>query len=322
MISKLTRCLIVAACFWSVSGSAQSDPVDPTAPPEPTGECAVDSDCPANFICQTEETGTCNDCAEGECESECITTGYSYCRPPPPTPCSADADCAGADVCVSYTYEACSGPVDIACSSDPGDGPCDLECAVQTEAYCVPSYVAPCQADADCGAGFTCESNESCSCASSGSTGEGTDTYQTPNVEPSCSCEPTDGKYCRVIIVECGSDADCAQDLECVSGGNETTVDFDGTDSSGGASPEPSERVSYCLPPGFSYWGGTNGGDEVAQESGANGTLSGTDRISWGTSSNGSGSKANADGCSTIEGDAALSLLGLFGLVGFFRRRG
>jgi len=325
MKSTLTRCLVLAACCWSVSAAAESEPTQP--PMEIQGECAVDSDCPANFTCESDSFASCPPCADdGSVCALCEPQSYSYCMPPPPTPCSADADCDGGDVCVSYTYETCSGTgVGYVC---PSEGPCEVPpvmeeeptCEAQTEAYCVPRYVAPCQAAADCGPGFTCDAYESCACSGSG--GVPRDGQTEPDVQPDCICEPSGEKYCQVIVVECDTNADCAQDLECISGPSETTVSVD-PDGSDTMSTDPAPApVSYCLPPGYGYWGGTSGGDVVAQESGVNGTLSTSDRISWGTNaSDGSGSKGTTDGCSTTKGDASLSLLGLLGLVGWFRRR-
>ncbi len=333
MKSILTRCFVVAACCWSVSASAQSDPSEPTQPPtQIEGECVVDSDCPTNFTCESDNVGVCFDCAEDspDCSSGCTSESYSYCMPPPPTPCSADSECDGGNVCVSYTFESCGRATDdIACAPDePCEGPPRMEdepaCESQTEAYCVPRYVAPCQAAADCGPGFTCEAYEQCSCSGTDAPPRDGDTDPAPDIEPNCVCEPSGEQYCQVILVECDTDADCAQDLECVSGPDEgTSASVDPDDGGGSVSPEPTpDSASYCLPPGYAYWGGTSGGDAVAQESGANGTLSTSDRISWGTEKGGgNNSKGSAASCSTIEGDAALSLLGLLGLVGWFRRR-
>lgn len=325
MKSTLTRCFVVAACFWSVSALAQSDPTGTSS----EGECTVNADCPANFTCETDNFASCPPCAgEGSVCDPCESDSYSYCMPPPPTQCAADSDCDGSDICVSYTYEACSGggSVDIACAEDE---PCELPpmdaptCESQTEAYCVPRYVAPCQAASDCGPGFTCEAAELCSCSSGGSMGGDGGSEPSPDQEPDCACEPSGEQYCQVVVVECQTDTDCAQDLECISGPSYETPVAVGSGSDNDVSPEPdSDQASYCLPPGYGYWGSTSGSDAVAQASGANGTLSTSDRISWGMNPNdGGGSKASADGCSTIEGDAALSLFGLLGLVGWFRRR-
>ncbi len=332
MKSTLTRCLVVVACCWSVSASAQSDPSEPTARPSDSGECAVDADCPSTFTCVTDDFESCAPCPDdgSDCTSTCSGGSYSYCMPPPPTPCSADSDCSGADVCVSYTYEACSGSgTSVACvEGEPCEIPPVMEeepsCETQTEAYCVPRYVAPCQAAADCGPGFTCEAIEQCACSSGGAVEPNNSSDPEPMPVDDCVCEPSGENYCQVIMVECHTDADCAQDLECISGPSyDTPVSVD-PDGNGDVSPSSDPAsVSYCLPTGYGYWGETNGGDVVAQESGVNGDLSTSDRISWGTNpaDGGSGSKDSSATCSTIEGDAALSLLGLFGLVGWFRRR-
>lgn len=331
-MNALTRVLFVLACCWAVPALAQDD-----TPPDvmPSGECTVDADCPTGFSCESINVGVCTDCdpADPNCVSGCTSESYSYCEPPPPTPCTSDVNCADGEVCVSYSYEVCSGTA-VACAPNE---PCENvepveECETIKEAYCVPPYVAPCQADADCGPGFTCEAYEMCSC--SGSTGvpvDGTDPEgDVRPTEPDCVCEPSGENYCQVIEVECTTDADCADGLACVAGGGDTIVPEpldDSTDPDGGTvepTPvDPAPAVSYCLPPGYSYWGGPTGDSAIAAEAGIEGdaNFAGSDRVSWGTDANG-GTKGEASGgCATVGGEATLSLLGLMGLFGWVRRR-
>ena len=327
MKSLLTRCLVIAACSVSASAMAQMD----TAPPDIQGECSADADCPTGFTCEAEEIGVCSACADGEmCEPSCTTEVYSYCSPPPPTPCAADSDCGEGDVCVSYTYETC-GDIAIGAPTCAADEPCPepimpepMECESITEAYCVPKYFAPCQVDADCGGGFTCEQSEICGC--SGGAPDDPSLPDMGSTEPDCSCAPSGDSYCRLIEVECATDADCASGLTCQDGYGETSVvdpdDGSGTDPM--PSPDPAPAVSYCAPVGYGYWGGPAGNDVIANEAGvtSDAELASADRISWGENGpSGSGSKGSTSACSTTGGDASLTLLGLIGLFGFLRRR-
>lgn len=346
-MKSLTQCFIVATCMVSGTAFAQSEP---TVPPMIDGECSTDADCGEDWSCETTEIGVCSSCAVGEpCDPSCTTETYSYCTPPPPTPCTADSDCSGSDVCVSYIYDVCSGtdtPAMTCASDEPCEAPVQdpVECTSQTTAYCVPAYVAPCEVDADCGAGFTCEQSEVCGCSDSPDRDEADPDApvgfpETPVEEPTCSCAPSGDFYCKIIEVECDTDTDCASGLKCMdvyaSGG--TTVDPEAVppaEGSGGATgsgdaptptPDPAaEATRYCAPSGYGYWGGpSSSGDVVANEAGigSNAELSGSDRVSWGPGASDSSSKGDTSGCSTTGGEASLTFLGLVGLFGFLRRR-
>jgi len=175
---------------------------------------------------------------------------------------------------------------------------------------CVPDYEAPCELAADCGAGFTCEALEQCSC-SSGAGGTNNE-----SAEPVCLCKPGVEKSCRLIPVTCTTDNDCIPEMNCISGRDESTEpagQADGDDTS--ADPE---ALSYCEPPDFRESNGASPGDLVSEESGTRDDLENSEFPDW---------ECNLippesdGGCSTIEGDASLTLFGLLGLVGWFRRR-
>lgn len=323
-MKNLTRTLFVLACSLSAPAFAQMD--DAVPPAADSGECAVDADCPTGFTCETSDAGVCPACdpMDGACSTECTTYTYSYCAPPPPTPCTSDANCDGNEVCVSYSYETCSGSA-VACVPDePCPEPEPAQCDVIKEAYCVPPFIAPCQVDADCGGGFTCDSVEICACSGGRPDvgGGSTEPVDPDTTEPDCTCEPSGEKYCNLVQVECATDADCADGLTCVQGPSETVVSVDENGTTTMDTPAP--PVSYCMPAGYGYWGGPTGGDAVAAEAGVDSSanFTGSDRIAWGDDgSDSSGSKGGSSSCSTASGDGVLSMLGLLGLVGLVRRR-
>lgn len=287
----------------------------PASAREPIPSCATDADCPTNYTCESETYDQCPPCREGEECGECTSETYSYCTPPPPTPCTTDNDCSDDQVCVSYTYSTCT---DFACSSeDPSCEQTEPSCTEFSKAYCVPRYFAPCQVDADCGSGFTCEASEICSCSgSTGSSEEGEPT--TP--DESCSCEPSGEKYCQLIPVECDADSDCASGLVCLELGDVTVSDTPepirpGEDTEP-VDPTTPDASSYCAPEDIGYWGGAASTGDSAEKLGE---YDAAERVTWGEDENGaSGSKAEP-GCATP--GAGLSLFALFGLVALRRRR-
>lgn len=292
----------------------------PASAREPIPSCATSSDCPSGYTCESQTYDQCPPCREGEECGDCTSETYSYCSPPPPAPCNADSDCSNDQVCVSYTYGTCSG---VACSSeDPNCEQTEPTCTETTEAYCVPRYFAPCQIDADCGSGFTCETSEICSC--SGSTGSSEEGEPTDFSED-CSCEPTGEKYCNLIPVVCDTDNDCASGLVCLELGD--VVVSDGGDSTDPTTPDgdtepvdptfPPESESYCAPADIGYWGA---GSADKESSAQIGDYDAAERISWAQNDDGSASGDKAEpGCATPGG--GLSLLALFGLPPLRRRR-
>ncbi len=318
-------------------------------------ECSADADCPDGFVCEShQEPCPAIDCADGQdCSNECDPATVKECVPEPPESCTAASDCDPDLVCVTVTYEACSG-TDVACAPgedcDAGSTP-DASCTTETEGYCVPPYLAPCQVNADCGAGFTCEESEVCQCSGGGSTGSGgTSTDPDGSVDAgssddNCSCSGTGEFYCELIEQECSADSDCAGDLICdelpwgsADGGDVevctstpdggTSCESDGADA--GTSTEPTK---YCQPADIERWIGAAGavrGDED-NASGSGSSEDGRELVSsdvdrGGSGSSGGGGSSESAGCSsTGTGGAAGSLgallIAFLGLVGI-RRRG
>lgn len=292
---------ILSALFFS---SASLLTLSPAFAQGVEGECMVDADCPSSYTC--EEIGG-YDCAVPACApdmecppvEDCESGVIMGCVAPPPAQCDPAAANACDDglVCVTYTFEQCSGggSVDpgVPCSVDPdGNTDCpDYEgmpveepsCVSESESYCVPPYFAPCQADADCGAGFSCVAQEICDVACSGSVGapdgpvtcvvdeDGNERCSEPTPADCVeTCAPSDHQYCKLNEVTCETDADCGAGLSCedVSAyiGATPTPDVPPCDPDEGdcaeIEPQPETQpvpVNYCLPPNWERWVGYDG---------------------------------------------------------------
>jgi hypothetical protein len=307
--------------LFAVPAFAQSD------------ECSSDADCPDGFTCESSTYEICTDCEPGtDCTGGCEPQTESYCVPPPPPSCDADNPCSGDDVCVTFTFEECSagGSTGTACPPDP-DEPCEepnpapdeepTECTTKTESYCVPPYMAPCSADADCGPGFTCEEVEICQCGGAPMDPDNPD--DPPMTDGECTCEPTGDTYCELVETECSSDADCENGLSCQEfpGGTVTCPVGEPCD-------QETEAPSYCAPEGYVYWGGpyvesgAGYGDTVASAAGHdNAETTSTQREEFFPVDGepGSGDKQSPSACSTAMasgsgGGLFLFLIGLFAL--------
>jgi hypothetical protein len=182
-------------------------------------------------------------------------------------------------VCYTETQQEC----DTAPPCAGGDCPqTDTgSCHDVTQSGCVPQYFLPCEADADCGAGFTCVAEEDCSCAgsapssggSSGSAGSSGANDPTPPAEkpapdadagagdpapdpgatpdggtseppPDCVCTKTDRKSCSLKVVVCSVDEGCPAGWTC--GDNPNRVCAVSSDGTSACSDVP-EKI--CLPP-------------------------------------------------------------------------
>jgi MYXO-CTERM domain-containing protein len=262
--------------------------------------CGDGPACPENWECKTEAVpclATPCDREGGDCEPvDCAAEAYSYCSP---LPCTSDSQCDDGMVCYSETREEC----DSAPPCAGGDCPMtEGTCTSVTESGCVPPYVLPCEADADCGVGFTCEAEMDCQCAgsagggSSGSSGGSAggsgaepapdekaaadagagdpappadDSGATPDGgAPDCTCQPSDRKSCSVKIVACSVDEGCPAGWTC--GDNPSGSCWASSDGSSGCTP--AEPAKICVPPYADVIGGGRG---VAEDSGGSGTVTG-----------------------------------------------
>ena len=169
--------------------------------------CETDADCAQGLVCEVVGAIACAvpDCPPGEeCpEPEpCEPEEFRECVP---GPCTSDADCGEGLKCLSVSSETCTGSA-MAC--DPDDEECvvvEVEpvCETVTEQYCAPDWVGECEADADCGEGFTCVAAEICECSS----GERSDEAE-PGVEVSLRVEPLNSHVLLTIESVKGDQAD------------------------------------------------------------------------------------------------------------------
>lgn len=96
--------------------------------------CAADNTCEAPLICDT-------------------STSPALCHPPLCVPSLLSADCPEAWTCMAKPPEGSFGAT--ACRPTPDD---PEACAVATEGFCLPPFVAPCRESTDCGSAlFECK---------------------------------------------------------------------------------------------------------------------------------------------------------------------
>jgi len=239
-----------------------------------------DKTCPQNYECK-DFPGACPAiaCTGKDCPTTTCDTVVQECSP---LPCSSDSDCADGMACHTQTVENCDTAPPCAAGQDCAAT--DTTCQPVTYSACVPQYVLPCQADADCGVGFTCVEEQDCACA--GSSGSGTassgssgssggeptpaadggaapdpadagsadpalppDPAPPPDqlpVPPSdgCTCTPSGTMACNLKVIACSVDQGCPTGWTC--GENPNGVCFVSSDGTTGCSADP---PLICLPP-------------------------------------------------------------------------
>jgi MYXO-CTERM domain-containing protein len=301
--------------------------------------CGDGPACPKNWECKTETAGClATPCSRdgGECEPvDCAEETYSYCAP---LPCTDDSQCGDGMVCYSETHEECESAPPCA------GGDCPMTdvggCTPVTESGCVPRYLLPCEADTDCGVGFTCEAEEECQCSGSGGSAGATpgddgsdpapDAKAAPDAGASdpappsdgeaatpdggapdmseCVCSKSDRKSCSLKIVACSVDEGCPAGWTC--GDNPNGSCWQSSDGSSGCSADPAK---ICLPPYAEVIGGARG---AAEDSGGFPTMTGGLGESPTPSNGDDGSSAtpsadddsgggNSDGCAVGRGSGS-----------------
>jgi MYXO-CTERM domain-containing protein len=214
------------------------------------GPCETDADCGENMVCveyvddwcsgvSNEECDENGDCTTYDEEPVCETEVYKECSTLHGMDCETDADCGDELVCVEFTAEWCSGGGDVVCDES---GDCtvieeEIECGSEVFKECMYQYEAPCEADADCGEGFSCVPEEICTCiggddmvdtdgdgTSDGTAGVAPKDPAVDEDEPmpvgdsdaiDCSCEPTGTNRCELQEIDCEDDADCPAGMIC-----------------------------------------------------------------------------------------------------------
>ncbi|RYZ06487.1 MAG: hypothetical protein EOO73_16065 [Myxococcales bacterium] len=313
------------------------------AAPEPSAGCGDGPGCGFGFECSVVATSGCAPtpaCAEGASCPEpepCIETSSYGCTP---AHCQVDTDCASDMVCHERT-EGCA-VTDCACA--PGEK-CDCgdpaPCETKTISTCTPRYLLPCEAAADCGAGFNCEETQSCGCSGSGGSevppssgsgaaplppSEGGAPADAAPLPPDCSCEPTGVKQCIPQEIGCENEAGCPAGWTCEAGDVASAPACAGDGCA--ALPAPMPSTSTCRPP---YYGGGVGEDDsgpttpVRGDDGKGTPNDGSPTSGAPEASSGSGEGNESSACqfgpaSTSRG--AVSLLAVLGaLFGVARRR-
>ena len=306
----------------------------PAAPPS-EGECAEDSQCPAGYTCEVTGGSSCA-CPAGEACDCGAPVEYRSCVP---GPCASDADCGDGMVCATYEVP-CAG-VDVPCSSDGNCGEPPPSCESETKSICAPRWVLPCQVDADCGSGFTCEETEICTCSGGGGTptepdspgggdsGSGS-SGEAPDAMPpadDCTCEPSGTKYCHAVEVTCSDASACPSGWTCET--YTSAIDCAAPDPADGSEPPPCDvpadppaSSGICLPP---YGGTFDSGvprdasaDDAEYESGTALPVAANDGGGDGSGVGGN-DVGNDSGCAG--GGAALPVGGLALLMAAFWRR-
>lgn len=276
-------------------------------------ECADDSECPKGFTCEQTVNLACPEIAcapDTECEPiECDSGPLYECVS---VECDSDDDCAEGMVCHTETWRLCAD----GCPEGASDEECQQQesaCEEQSESSCVPRYALACEADGDCGPGFSCLEIESCGCAGSAGSAGSAEPAPDPNAgdaggeemepqaepgdspppedavpqdleDPNCFCEPTGAYQCELNIVACDTSDDCPEGFEC--GPNpEGGVCWASSDGDSGCSePDPAQ---ICLPPyhdlatgrGFSQAAASSGlaGGEAGAPLGSGAATDGSD---------------------------------------------
>lgn len=300
-------------CTWAAGVDAQT--------------CEQDTDCPKGYDCHeyvVQDACAVAPCAQGEecaMPPECKAEVRRECTP---SSCDSDADCAEDMVCFEQSVEQCSGATATAAADCPPNETCTTPerapepqepvCTKETISQCTPRYVLPCEQDADCGDGFTCQTYEECSCSGSsgdpgpapepsptsdGGAASGSDAAFVPVPESdagtaardagvdgpyppdsgttdSCECHDSAVKHCELRQVSCESDADCPSSFVCNTYSWGTASCAVSTDA-GAAVCEPIEMQSgeeKRCEPRYDY-GGLGGHAEAAADS-SNGSAQAT----------------------------------------------
>ena len=308
------------------------------ARPALAASCNSDAECVKGWSCQVTGGSSCGSaCAPGEdCGTPppCTDEVYKSCEP---GPCHADSDCADGMVCYAYTEADCAP---TACASNDPSCPAP-SCETKTESACVPRYLLPCTAAADCGSGFTCAQDQASCLCSGDSAGGGTPSSDggapfpaVPNPAPDCTCEPSDTSHCAVVPVTCAANTDCIAGWTCEAIASSTdcagpTPPPNAGGDAGAPVPQPcapSVVVKQCAPPYAALVGGSRGVSAdlgvSTPSKGGSGENSGTGTPT--AASDDAGAASSTAGCSVAFGSragSASALLFALGLLGVSRRR-
>jgi MYXO-CTERM domain-containing protein len=273
------------------------------ASPARAQDCKADTDCKKGFYCEltiatpppTEPAPTCAPGSKCPVSDPVPTTNIvapgtvpaqmtGICRE---APCTADTDCGAGMICHTDTIQACSGGSTGVAPACPPNADClvakpvpatDPVCTETKVSTCMYKWQLPCNADADCGAGFTCQPTVTGSCSggsgtatpgstgtasgggtasgtggSTGSTGAAAPTFVPP--PDSCTTTSSFPGYCAPKATTCTVTADCPTDWTCeasATGRDATTTNTSGP-ATGAAAPSgttaPGVAADVAVPP-------------------------------------------------------------------------
>jgi MYXO-CTERM domain-containing protein len=239
--TKLFSLGVAFAALFTVAGRAQAQTCSAAADC-PQGYACIDLGvsvptpaCPPNVTCPTVDP---------------MTTTVKVCQA---KSCQTDADCGGDTVCHESTSSACSGGAAVApCAPDTK---CDTPpttvtpptCTTTTTRSCAFKWQLPCNAAADCGAGFDCHALESGACSGGAPSTDGR-----PTPAPVCTTMSTFPGYCQPKVTTCTADAECPASWKCVanaSGSAASPPSGTATTTPAMAPVAPPEPTKVCLSP-------------------------------------------------------------------------
>ena len=249
--------------------------------------CSSNADCAKGLICQADATTTTPVaiCYDGDAGGACTPVG----NPPALVmrcqlaPCATVADCGPDMVCDSHTVTSCpTSPGSVKCDPTTGcdaGAPDPVACTDTISSLCAYKWQLPCNADADCGAGFTCQPSVMGICSgSSGSapnggtgtasagTGGGSGSTGVPAPLPvamdagtltpvTCQTITSFPGSCQPKATTCAVNTDCPSVWTCVASNVGTAVSggtaTGGTATSGGSAPValPDGGAPVVVPP-------------------------------------------------------------------------
>jgi hypothetical protein len=165
-----------------------------------------------------------------------------------PAACESDEDCGGGTVCAEHTVFVDCAVVAPAPASQgsseqkaAADAPDSTGCTPSVIRECTPRWQLPCETDGDCGAGFRCEEQQSCSVPPAAPT-DPDSRERAADVE--VTCEPSGVFACVVIETPCVSDADCPAQFVCADNPGRSCA----SDAYGGNDCEPPAEAKLCTP--------------------------------------------------------------------------
>jgi hypothetical protein len=139
---------------------------------------------------------------------------------PPVLSCTMYFDCPRNMDCDSYTYTVC--PQDF--TGCPGAADCsamlieDGVCHREALDRCFPTFIRPCDTDADCGPHFFCGSQERLECRGNDGTGGGgapIDIGGAGGSSGECAAKRVTERICMPSHTLCTTNADCSPGFEC-----------------------------------------------------------------------------------------------------------